>query len=224
MKHNRYTIEDVTYEIISALDPSHYCHANGPMKAEDIIRNVCQRWNLHWDIVSKDGTTLLHTFAVYDCMSAITALIQMGADIKTADNSGASILHYAFNIQGALEGDTNFEVVNWALNHGFEINDVNDLGQTPLFLLANGFNGYDQTEEDQDILVQFVEMFEACGGDIYHSDHQGRTFLDVLPTDNHEWMVLDPALDPWRVKIQRHRLNQEAQAVSHGAKTKGKKI
>jgi len=101
---------------------------------------------------------------------------------------------------------------------------VNKSGQTPLFMLADVFKAYDVAESEQDVVVQFVEMFEACGGDIYQRDHQGRTFLDVLPTDNDEWMVLDPALDPWRIKMQRHRLNEETKAVSLGANTKERKM
>lgn len=224
MTHNRYHVEEVAYEIVRATHSSYYYNPNGHIKAKEVIRKICQKYDTPWDVVSKDGTTLLHTFAMYDCMPAITALVNMGADITTADNFGDTILHHAFNIQGALDSDSNFEVIRWALDNGFNINNVNKSGQTPLFMLADLFKAYDVSDSEQDVVVQFVEMFEACGGDIYHSDHQGRTFLDVLPTDNDEWMVLDPALDPWRVKIQRHRLNQEAQAVSHGAKTKGKKI
>lgn len=221
---NRYTVKEVAYEIIRAMHPSYYYNPNGHIKAKDVILNVCQKHDVPWNVVSSEGTTLLHTFAVYDCLPAFTALINMGAGSKTTDNFGDTILHHAFNIQGTLDSDNNFDVIKWALDNGFNINDVNKSGQTPLFMLADVFKAYDVAESEQDIVVQFVEMFEACGGDIYHRDHQGRTFLDVLPTDNDEWMVLDPALDPWRIKMQRHRLNQEAQAVSHGAKTKGKKI
>lgn len=224
MKLNRYNVEEVAYEIIRALHSLSICNANGPMKAEEVIRDVCQKFDVPWDVVSEEGTTFLHTFAMYDSMEAINALIKGGVDIKTADNFGDTILHHAFNIEGALNGRTNFEVINWALNNGFNINDTNKSGQTPLFMLADVFKAYDVSESEQEIVVQFVEMFEACGGDIYHRDHQGRTFLNVLPTDNDEWMVLDPALDPWRIKMQRHRLNEETQAVSHGASTKGRKI
>lgn len=223
MKLNRYNVEEVAYEIIRAIHPSYYYNADS-RKAEEVIRNVCQKYDTPWNVVSEEGTTLLHTFATYDCMPAITALINMGMDIKTADNFGATILHHAFNIQGAIDGDSNFEVVKWTLGNGFGINNLNALGQTPLFMLANPFKSYDVANEDQEVVVQFVQMFEACGGDIYHRDHQGRTFLDVLPTDNDEWMILDPALDPWRIKMQRHRLNEETQAVSHGANMRGRKI
>lgn len=222
MKLNRYNVEEVAYEIIRAL---HYpCNANGRLTATTAITTVCQKFDVPWDVVSEDGTTLLHTFAMYDHMEAIHALVQMGADIKATDNFGDTILHHAFKIEGALHCETNFEVINWALDNGFGINDVNTSGQTPLFMLADVFKAYDVAESEQDVVVQFVEMFEACGGDIYHSDHQGRTFLDVLPTDNDEWMILDPALDPWRIKMQRHRLNEEVQAVANFSNAKGRKI
>lgn len=223
MTHNRYTVEEMAYEIIRAIHPSYYYNANAK-KAEDVIGNVCQKYDVSWNVVSEEGTTLLHTFATYDCMPAIIGFINMGADIKTPDNIGNTILHHAFNIQGAVDGNSNFEVISWALDNGFGINDVNKLGQTPLFMLADVFKAYDVAKDEQDIVVQFVKMFEACGGDIYHRDHQGRTFLDVLPADNDEWMILDPALDPWRIKMQRHRLNEEAQAVAHFSSAKRRKI
>lgn len=220
MKHNRYTVEEVAYEIIRAL---HYpCNANGALTATTAITNVCQKFNVPWDVVSKNGTTLLHTFAMYDHLEAIHALVQMGADIKATDNFGDTILHHAFKIEGALNCETHFEVISWALDNGFGINDVNNLGQTPLFMLADVFDlfkAYDVAQDKQDIVVQFVKMFEACGGDIYHRDHQGRTFFDVLPTDNDEWRVLDP----WRIKMQRHRLNEEVNLMAHPT-TKGRKI
>lgn len=224
MKHNRYNVEEMAYEIIHSIHPLYYCNANGRLNVEERIRNICQKFDTPWNVVSEEGTTLLHTFATYDCMPAITALINMGMDIKTADNFGDTILHHAFNIQGAIDGDSNFEVVKWALDNGFGINNLNALGQTPLFMLANPFKSYDVANEDQEVVVQFVEMFEACGGDIHHRDHQGRTFLDVLPTDNDEWMILDPALDPWRIKMQRQRLNEEVQAVANFSSAKGRKI
>lgn len=220
MNLNCYQVEEVAYEIIRARQSP----SNEALTTANIITNMCKKFDVQWDVTSNIGTTLLHTFAMYDHMDAINALVKMGADINTADNWGNTILHHAFNIEGALNGDTQFEVVNWALNNGFKINDVNKDGQTPLFMLTDLFKAYDVAEDEQEIVVQFVEMFEACGGDIYHANHQGRTFLDVLPTDNDEWMVLDPALDPWRIKMQRHKLNEEAQAVSHAAKTKGRKI
>lgn len=220
MNLNCYQVEEVAYEIIRARQSP----SNEALTTANIITNMCKKFDVQWDVTSNIGTTLLHTFAMYDHMDAINALVEMGANINTADNWGNTILHHAFNIEGALNGDTQFEVVNWALNNGFKINDVNKDGQTPLFMLTDLFKAYDVAEDEQEIVVQFVEMFEAWGGDIYHADHQGRTFLDVLPTDNDEWMILDPALDPWRIKMQRHKLNEEAQAVSHAAKTKGRKI
>lgn len=220
MNLNCYQVEEVAYEIIRARQSP----SNEALTTANIITNMCKKFDVQWDVTSNIGTTLLHTFAMYDHMDAINALVKMGANINTADNWGNTILHHAFNIEGALNGDTQFEVVNWALNNGFKINDVNKDGQTPLFMLTDLFKAYDVAEDEQEIVVQFVEMFEAWGGDIYHADHQGRTFLDVLPTDNDEWMILDPALDPWRIKMQRHKLNEEAQAVSHAAKTKGRKI
>lgn len=224
MKLNRYNVEEVAYEIVRSIHSSYYYNPNGHTKAQEVIRNVCQKFDVPWNVVSDEGTTLLHTFATYDCMPALTALINMGADITTADNFGDTILHHAFNIQGTLDSDNNFEVIKWALDNGFGINDLNKSGQTPIFMLANPFKSYDLAREDQEVVVQFVEMFEACGGDIYHRDHQGRTFLNVLPTDNDEWMVVDGALDPWRIKMQRHRLNEEAQSVAHFSNAKGRKI
>lgn len=223
MKLNRYNVEEVAYEIVRAMTPAYHGSVKKPLTAANAIHSMCQKYDVPWDVVSEEGTTLLHTLAMYDCLEAITALIQMGADIKTADNFGDTLLHHAFKIEGALNGHTNFKVINWALDNGFNINDTNKLGQTPLFMLADVFKAYDLAEDEQDIVVQFVEMFEACGGDIYHSDHQGRTFLDVLPTDNDEWMVLDPALDPWRIKMQRHKLNEEV-GIYSVAQIKARKL
>lgn len=212
MTRDRYEVEEIAYEIVRTL---HYVAFLQKNKVSETIKSVCKKLDATWDVASTDGTTLLHTFAMYDQMSAIHSLVQMSADVKTADHDGNTILHHAFNVEGGLNMDTSFIVINWALDNGFNINQLNHLGQTPLFLLADHFKECDANDTEQEIVVQFVEMFESCGGNIYHRDHQGRTFLDVLPVANEDWMVLDGALDPWRIKMQRHKLNEEVNLVSH---------
>lgn len=167
-----------------------------------------------WNSISADGYTFLHAMAGCDSLIAVQILISLGWNKYTTDNDGNNILHHAFSLKAAAAPkDFNFKVAQWSLNNGFQINHPNKFGQTALFLLADDLDGYEFHEFDQKSIFQLVEMFEAYGGDIYHRDHQGRTFLDVLPTEHEYWCEVDGVFDLWRAKIQKYSLSKEVQNV-----------
>lgn len=187
---------------------------------------------LPWNSVTPEGLTLLHTTASYDSVNAVKTLIAMGMDPNTQDKDGNTFVHHAFDLLGILDyGGHSCKVVKWMAENGFDINVKNNLGQTPLFLLGRHLNQLINDECDpedandwrKDMVVNLVEQFEMLGGDFYHKDHQGRTFVDVFPVhpDLVEFGLL---CGEWKAKIQRHRLNEEVQAVANFSSAKGRKI
>lgn len=167
------------------------------------------------------GLHLLHTLAGYDSAPAIETLISLGADAHTVDQQGNTLLHHAFSLLGLLNyGAYDHQVIHWAVKNGFDINIENNDGQTPLFLLGSWLAHHDTIDDDPDLgnyleyfnegraehysknIEDLIEVFEHLGGNIYHQDHQGHTFLDCLPYHNPQWKLLDPALNAYRPKIE----------------------
>lgn len=187
---------------------------------------------LPWNSVTPEGLTLLHTTASYDSVNAVKTLIAMGMDPKTQDEDGNTFVHHAFDLLGILDyGGHSCRVVKWMAENGFDMNVKNKFGQTPLFLLGRHLNERindecyveDANDWRKDMVVNLVEQFEMLGGDFYHKDHEGRTFVDVFPVrpDLVEFGLLR---EQWKAKIQRHRLNEEVQAVANFSSAKGRKI
>lgn len=187
---------------------------------------------LPWNSVTPEGLTLLHTTASYDSVNAVKTLIAMGMDPNTQDEDGNTFVHHAFDLLGILDyGGHGCRVVKWMAENGFDMNAKNKFGQTPLFLLGRHLNERindecyveDANDWRKDMVVNLVEQFEMLGGDFYHKDHEGRTFVDVFPAhpDLVEFGLL---CEQWKAKIQRHRLNEEVQAVANFSSAKGRKI
>lgn len=185
-----------------------------------------------WNAATPEGVTMLHTTASYDSVNSVTTLIAMGMDPNTQDEDGNTFVHHAFDLLGILDyGGHSCRVVKWMAENGFDMNVKNKFGQTPLFLLGRHLNerindecyAEDANDWRKDMVVNLVEQFEMLGGDFYHKDHEGRTFVDVFPVrpDLVEFGLL---CEQWKAKIQRHRLNEEAQAVAHFSNAKGRKI
>lgn len=177
-----------------------------------------------WNSVTPEGITLLHTTASYDSLNSVKTLIAMGMDPNTHDQDGNTFVHHAFDLLGILDyGGHECNVVKWMAENGFDMNVKNKLGQTPLFLLGRHL----QTQLDDDyninisdqqkyMISNLVAQFELAGGDFYHEDNEGRTFVDMFPAHPH----LQDLLDGWRTKMQRHTLEQEvgcfdAKKVAH---------
>ena len=187
---------------------------------------------LPWNSVTPEGLTLLHTTASYDSVNSVKTLIAMGMDPKTQDKDGNTFVHHAFDLLGILDyGGHSCRVVKWMAENGFDMNVKNKFGQTPLFLLGRHLNERindecyveDANDWRKDMVVNLVKQFEMLGGDFYHKDHEGRTFVDVFPVhpDLVEFGLL---CEQWKAKIQRHRLNEEVQAVANFSSAKGRKI
>lgn len=185
-----------------------------------------------WNAATPEGVTLLHTTASYDSVGSVTTLIAMGMDPNTQDEDGNTFVHHAFDLLGIMEyGGHGCRVVKWIAENGFDINVKNKFGQTPLFLLGRHLNHVIECECDpkdandwcKDMVVNLVEQFEMLGGDFYHRDDQGRTFVDVFPV-HPELVEFGLLCEEWKAKIQRHRLNEEVQAVANFSSAKGRKI
>lgn len=172
---------------------------------------------LPWNSVTPEGLTLLHTTASYDSVNSVKTLIAMGMDPHTQDEDGNTFVHHAFDLLGILDyGGHGCRVVKWMTENGFDMNVKNNFGQTPLFLLGrhlnqvidNKYDPEDATDWRKDMIVNLVSQFELAGGDFYHKDNEGRTFVDVFPVhpDLVEFKVL---CEEWQAKIQRHNIEQE---------------
>lgn len=217
-----------------AYELNRYMHSATDDNAVEKINECLKGFGggIPWNAATPDGVTMLHTTASYDSVNSVKTLIAMGMDLNTQDEDGNTFVHHAFDLLGIMEyGGHGCRVVRWIAENGFDMNVKNKFGQTPLFLLGRHLNHVIECECDpedasdwrKDMIVNLVEQFEEAGGDFYHKDNEGRTFVDVFPVhpDLVEFKVL---CEEWRAKIQRHRLNEEAQAVAHGANTKGRKI
>ena len=178
-----------------------------------------------WEWSTGKGIGLLHLAAARASLPTVQALIDAGADIHCVDRDGNGLIHYAFNIIGALEANElndievrdnpcDFAVVDWALQQGFDINSLNHLGQTPIFVLASHLKNFHIDAEDREIIHQFINAFIARGGNICHRDHYGRTFVDV-DVDHDEWYEVADCFDVWRAKIQQQDLLQEVGDIAH---------
>lgn len=176
-----------------------------------------------YDASDKNGLTLLHTCSSYDSVPSIETLIGFGMDKFSKDIDGNTLLHHAFTLTGPLSyGGFNGDVLHWAVQNGFDINIKNNLGQTPLFLLGHFLSHYDPARDEyiedfdegdsheyQLFIQDLIDIFEKLGGDIYHKDHQGRTFVDCVPSQNPQWALLDPALVDYRRKIEKQMILDE---------------
>jgi len=171
---------------------------------------------LPWNSVTPEGLTLLHTTASYDSLNSVKTLIAMGMDPNARDIDGNTFVHHAFDLLGIVDyGGHSCKVVKWMAGNGFDLNVKNNLGQTPLFLLGRhlqtqldddyDINLYDQQKE---MIVNLVEHFQILGGDFYHKDNEGRTFVDVFPV-HPNLQQLDDLINSWKAKILRHTIEQE---------------
>ena len=176
-----------------------------------------------WNAATPEGVTMLHTTASYDSLNSVKTLIAMGMDPNTQDEDGNTFVHHAFDLLGILEyGGHSCDVVKWMAENGFDMNVKNKFGQTPLFLLGRYLNSgieNDVIEDAKDwqtkMIVNLVEQFEILGGDFYHKDDQGRTFVDVFPV-HPELVEFGLLREQWKAKIQRHNIEQEVSGL--GAK------
>ena len=202
--------------------------SSGPLSDKERQQNLLNCYSSFssngavWNSASEEGLTIIHTAAGYDSVPTIETLISLGMDKYTHDNQGNTLLHHAFSLLGPIEyGGYGCEVINWAVQNGFDINTENDLGQTPIFLLGHFLSDQDPEDPDiqaihyvdakhagehQETIKEIIKEFEKLGGDIAHKDHKGRTFVDCLPSHNPDWSLLDPALNECRVKIEKMRL------------------
>jgi len=169
-----------------------------------------------WNAATPEGVTLLHTTASYDSVNSVKTLLAMGMDPNTHDEDGNTFVHHAFDLLGIMEyGVHECSMVKWMAENGFDLNVKNKLGQTPLFLLGRHLQT--QLDDDYDInlsdqkkerIVNLVEQFEVLGGDFYHKDHEGRTFVDMFPV-HPELVEFGVLCEEWKAKIQRHNIEQE---------------
>lgn len=213
-----------------AYELNRYMHSATEGNAVEKINECLEGFGegIRWNAATPEGVTMLHTTASYDSVNSVKTLIAMGMDPHTQDEDGNTFVHHAFDLLGILEyGGHCCEVVKWMAENGFDMNVKNNLGQTPLFLLGRHLNQVidnecvpeDADEWRKDMIINLVEQFEVLGGDFYHKDHEGRTFVDVFPVhpDLVEFKVL---CEEWQAKIQRHNIEQEvgdldAKKVTH---------
>ena len=171
---------------------------------------------LPWNSVTPEGLMLLHTTASYDSLNSVKTLIALGMDPNTQDEDGSTFVHHAFDLLGIVDyGGHSCKVVKWMAENGFDLNVKNRFGQTPLFLLGRHLDKLikdECTPEDigdfKYMVVNLVEQFEVSGGDFYHKDHEGRTFVDVFPV-HPELVEFGLLREQWRAKILRHNIEQE---------------
>lgn len=173
-----------------------------------------------WGTVTSEGLTLLHITASYDSLESVKTLIGLGVNPNAQDQDGNTFVHHAFNLLGIMDyADQDCRVVQWMAENGYDMNVKNKFGQTPLFLLGRHLTKMiekdgirDIREEfqgrEQEMIAALVARFELLGGDFYHKDDQGRTFVDVFPV-HPDFVGFNDLLDGWKIKMQRHNIEQE---------------
>lgn len=187
---------------------------------------------LPWNSVTPEGLTLLHTTASYDSLNSVKTLITLGMNPNTQDQDGNTFVHHAFDLLGIVDyGGHSCKVVKWMAENGFDLNVKNKFGQTPLFLLGRYLDKLiedecipkDATDLSKEMIVNLVEQFEILGGDFYHKDYEGRTFVDVFPV-HPELVEFGLLREQWRAKLERHNIEQEVRKASPSLNPKGRKI
>jgi ankyrin repeat protein len=91
-------------------------------------------------------------------------LLDHGADINAADNSGKTVLHAAFESFGGK----NYNCIKMLLDHGADINAVDKSGKTVLHAAFESFGGKN---------YNCIKMLLDHGADINAADNSGKTVL-----------------------------------------------
>ena len=136
--------------------------------------------------------TPLLACAAEGSLLGIKKLLARGACINEQDKNGNTLLHYAFSMQGATngQGGDNKEVIDWAQAQGLDIYKTNNKGQTPLFgiwLALNAeFDLFDETDclYAKDHVEKMIQTYKHINGSVGQLDDKGNDALGSGETEN----------------------------------------
>lgn len=142
---------------------------------EEIIKEILDK--KFCDLEAKDhssSTALM--YAVFTNLNIFKLLLQNGANPKTTDDEGYTILHF-FISRNDINNDDFSEFLQIACENGAEINAKNVNGVTPLMLAAT-----DNSWENCKTLMEY-------GADHLTQDLSGRNFLHYAIESNNDEVV-----------------------------------
>ena len=201
----------------------------------------------------KDGVTPLLLASAIGAPTVVELLIQLGSDINEKDNQGNGLLHYAFSFQSLFSGDSNSYIlspnyilnqpsftdddnkglvpmIHWALQQGFDINEENSLGETPLFGLwlaeaAWPLKKLYTMHKNLDMAQKHIEAsFRLCTkhqSNLRHTNHKGFNVYEALEHQHKDiWSVTakDPSFRALFVK------NMLQDSLKESVKAKAKSL
>jgi ankyrin repeat protein len=152
------------------------------------------------NIVDTAGDTALHHAARKGSIDVVTALLDAGADIYQANGHKESVLHLAalsgnttamlellrvrgaslsardingISVLGVAARSGHGAIIDWCLAQGFDINERDRNGRTPLHSASEG-------QADEAVIRQLLE----AGSDINARDYSGQSALDIASAHN----------------------------------------
>ena len=153
--------------------PLHYAASCEPLKIVSCLVDA----GFPIEEKDHDGLTPLAHAIKGGRVKMATHLVGLGADIKTKDNFGNSLVHLA-------QGNSLNKVLQWLICQGLTMAEVNERGETPLFsaVLAGAYS------------KEAIKAYLQNGADLSTKDKQGNTLLHVCKSDRLAQFLVDEGL------------------------------
>jgi ankyrin repeat protein len=155
------------------------------------------------EAMSKEGETILHSYASAGCIDGIYLLLSNGCNVEATDHRGQTALHYA--------AEKNYEeVLRLLLNQGLDPNARNKANEAPIhiatalgysasveMLLRSGAEIEAQNADDHTALhiavtksnIEMTELLLSLRANINAKGRDGNTALHIAASDNNTDMV-----------------------------------